>query len=77
MAVKKNTPLLDQLRDLADAAPRLRAAGVLSITVDGVSATLAPADAPIGRDDKPPKVESEPKFGDLDDAFGPNRRVVS
>lgn len=70
MAVKKTASLAEQLRALTEAAPGLRAAGVLSVSIDGVSARLAPApaDAPSDRPDKdaPPEIE----FGDPDSFFG-------
>jgi len=50
---------------IADRAPGLRAAGVLAIAVDGISAQLAPADQPA--DDSGQDGQDEEEKGVLDD----------
>lgn len=73
MAVKKPPApsLADALRDLAAAAPSLRAAGVTRVVVGDIAADLAP-DVP----DPDPRVgagEHAVQLGDLGSFFGPGR----
>lgn len=70
MAVKKTASLAEQLRALTDAAPGLRAAGVLSVTVDGVSARLAPAPAEASPGTGDETAAPEIEFGSTDPFFG-------
>lgn len=63
MAVTKQT-LSDALADIERAAPGLRAAGVLRVSVDGVFAELAPVVPLAPREEQPPP--SEVEMGDLD-----------
>ena len=74
MAMKKSASLAEQLRALTEAAPALRAAGVTSVTVDGVSATLAPPE------EEPPEERPAPPevmLGNPDDFFGDRRKGAS
>jgi len=72
MAVKKSTPLADTLDAIARAAPGLRANGVMKVTVGEVTVQLAPA---LPADTKEPKAPPDVSLGDLDDAFGKDRRL--
>jgi hypothetical protein len=59
------TTLAETLRVIAENAPRLRAAGVQQLAIDGVSMVLAPP-APSAPADPPASTDEEPT-GDLDD----------
>lgn len=71
MAMKKSASLDDALRSVELAAPGLRRAGVLSISVGDVSATLAPAPPPEPRKGK--AAVADPEFGDVAEFSGRKR----
>lgn len=67
MALKQQT-LAEALRDITSAAPGLRRAGVMRVSVGDISVDLAtPPPNLDGSADPPPP---EPEIGSLDDAFG-------
>ena len=59
-----------KLRLVVDFAPKLRAAGVSTLTVEGMSMTLVDVAPPVVDDSKPGDAESEPPVEEDLDTYG-------